>query len=111
LTDLQKAELLDLVVTGPDPEVNGVVRWRCVDLQAEVARRFSVKVHESTIGRWLKELGLSRLQPRPYHPKKDPEAEATFEKNSALLKKVQHSGQRISFRERPRPYIRNLVPR
>jgi transposase len=87
LTDLQKAELLDLVLAGPDPEVNGVVRWRCVDLQAEVARRFCVKVHESTIGRWLKELGLTRLQPRPYHPKKDPEAEATFKKTSALWSK------------------------
>src|SRR5258708_45559 len=43
LTPLQKAELLDLVLAGPDPEIHGVVRWRCVDLQAEVARRFDVK--------------------------------------------------------------------
>src|SRR6266851_6888084 len=46
LSELQRAELLDLVIQGPDPQLNGVVRWRCVDLQAEVARRFSVKVHE-----------------------------------------------------------------
>lgn len=68
LTELQRAELLDLVLKGPDPEIDGVVRWRCVDLKAEVARRFSVEVHESTIGRWLHELGLTRLQPRPCHP-------------------------------------------
>ncbi len=43
----------------------------CVDLRAEVARRFSVEVHENTIGRWLGELGLTRLQPRPVHPKKE----------------------------------------
>ena len=72
LTPLQKAELLDLVTAGPDPEINGVVRWRCVDLQAEVERRFSVKVHVNTIGVWLHELGLTRLQPRPVHPKKAP---------------------------------------
>ena len=80
LTKEQKAELYDLVVKGPDPAVNKVVRWRCVDLQAEVARLWSVEVHESTIGKWLGELGLTRLQPRPVHPKKDAEAEATFRK-------------------------------
>jgi transposase len=74
LTQLQRAELLDLVLAGPDPEVHGVVRWRCVDLRAEVARRFSVEVHENTIGRWLHELGLTRLQSRPIHPQKDPRA-------------------------------------
>ena len=82
LSEGQMAELRALVIAGPDPEVHQVVRWRCVDLQAEVARRFSVVVHESTIGRWLHELGLTRLQPRPVHPKKDPEAEATFKKTS-----------------------------
>lgn len=84
LTALQRAELLDLVIQGPDQRVHGVVRWRCVDLQAEVARRFGVKVHENTIGRWLHELGLTRLQPRPYHPKKDPQAEAAFKKTSPI---------------------------
>ena len=84
LTALQRAELLDLVLAGPDPEVHGVVRWRCVDLKAEVARRFCVEVHENTIARWLHELGLTRLQPRPVHPRKDPEAEATFKKTSPI---------------------------
>jgi transposase len=64
-----------------------VVRWRCVDLKAEVARRFSVQVHENTIGRWLHELGLTRLQPRPYHPKKEAEAEAAFKKTSPTWSK------------------------
>ena len=68
LTALQRAQLLELVTAGPDPDLHGVVRWRCVDLKAEVARRFQVEVHENTIGRWLHELGLTRLQPRPYHP-------------------------------------------
>ncbi len=40
LSKLQKAELLDLVLAGPDPENHGVVRWRCVDLKAEVAAAF-----------------------------------------------------------------------
>ena len=82
LSEQQKAELRALVVRGPDPAVARVVRWRCVDLQAEVARRFSIDVHESTIGKWLRQLGLTRLQPRPVHPKKEAEAEVTFKKNS-----------------------------
>ena len=35
LSEGQMAELRELVIAGPDPEIHGVVRWRCVDLQAE----------------------------------------------------------------------------
>jgi transposase len=80
LTEPQMAELYELVVNGPDPAINGVVRWRCADLLGEVKRRFCVDVHESTIGKWLHQLRLTRLQPRPVHPQKDPEAEMAFKK-------------------------------
>jgi transposase len=80
LTKQQMAELYELVVNGPDLATDKVVRWRCVDLLTVVKHRFSVEVHESTIGKWLHELGLTRLQPRPVHPKKDPEAEVAFKK-------------------------------
>jgi transposase len=83
LTKAQMAELRELVIAGPDPETHKVVRWRCVDLRAEVARRFSVTVDEATIGKWLRKLGLTRLQPRPFHPKKDPAAQEAFKKTSA----------------------------
>lgn len=83
LTEAQRAELKALVMAGPDPERDRVVRWRCVDLRDEIARRFSVEVHESTVGKWLHQLGLTRLQPRPFHPKKDPAAEESFKKTSA----------------------------
>jgi transposase len=80
LTAHQKAELRELVVKGPDPAVDGVVRWRCVDLRAVIARRFEVDVHVHTVSKWLNQPELTRLQPRPYHPKKDPEAEAAYKK-------------------------------
>lgn len=82
LTEPQSAELYELVVKGPDLATDKVVRWRCVDLLEVVKRRFSVEVHESTIGKWLRRLKLTRLQPRPVHPKKDPEAETAFKKTS-----------------------------
>lgn len=82
LSEAQMTELKELVIKGPDPEKHKVVRWRCLDLRDEVASRFHVTVHESTIGKWLRQLGLTRLQPRPFHPKKDAAAEAAFKKTS-----------------------------
>ena len=40
LNTAQMAQLRELVLAGPDPEVHKLVRWRCVDLRDEVARRF-----------------------------------------------------------------------
>ena len=82
LTPAQMAALKALTIAGPDPETTKVVRWRCVDLREEVARRFSVTVTERTIGKWLRKMDLTRLQPRPFHPKKDAAAEETFKKTS-----------------------------
>jgi transposase len=84
LSEAQMQELRALVIAGPDAAIHQVVRWRCVDLRAEVARRFEVTVDERTIGKWLGKLRLTRLQPRPYHPKKDPAAEEAFKKTSVL---------------------------
>jgi transposase len=82
LTGAQMADLKATVLKGPDPAKHGVVRWRCVDLRAEVARRFTVEVSERTIGKWLRKLDLTRLQPRPFHPKKDAAAQQAFKKTS-----------------------------
>ena len=84
LNDAQKAELRELVVKGPDPEKDKVIRWRCQDLQEEIALRFSVRVHESTVGKWLRQFGLTRLQARPCHPKTDHAAQETFKKTSPV---------------------------
>ena len=84
LTEAQMAGLRDLVIAGPDPAIHHVVRWRCVDLRLEVARRFGVTVKEGTIGKWLRKLRLTRLQPRPVHPKKDLAAEEAFKKTFVL---------------------------
>ena len=78
LTDARMTEPREMLLKGPTPERNTVIRWRCADLCEEVAERWSVKVCEQTMGRGLRRLEMTRLQPRPYHPKKDPEAEVTF---------------------------------
>jgi len=84
LTEAQMNELKEIVIKGPDPKTTKVVRWRCVDLRDEVERRFGVRVNERTIGKWLRKLGLTRLQPRPFHPKKDAAAQEAFKKTLAV---------------------------
>jgi hypothetical protein len=36
------------------------------------------------MGKWLRQLRMTRLQPRPYHPKKDLEAEVAFKKRARI---------------------------
>jgi len=43
-----------------------------------------VTMHERTVGKWLRRLDLTRLQPRPYHPKQDAVAQEAFKKTSLL---------------------------
>jgi transposase len=78
LDETQMAALEALVLQGPDPATDGVVRWRCADLRAQVQRRFAVTVHERTIGKWLRRRKLTRLQPRPAHPRQDLAAQTGF---------------------------------
>ena len=59
LSPEQKAEQARRVREGPDPAVDGVVRWRRLDLQRRIEARLSV---------------------RPQHPKSDPEAQGAFKK-------------------------------
>ena len=70
-----------MVLEGPDLERNKVAeRWRCADLQAEIASRWSGqrgRAHGRQAGAALR-LRMTRLQPRPYHPKKDPAAPGDF---------------------------------
>jgi transposase len=82
LNEEQMGELENLVLEGPDLERHGVVRWRCADLRKEIAARWSVVLHENTVGRLLRKLKMTRLQPRPYHPQRDAAAQEAFKKTS-----------------------------
>ena len=80
LSDEQMTELRQIVLAGPDLAKDKVVRWRCCDLQGVIAERFGVDVHERTVGKLLRRLRLTRLQPRPHNPKLDEAAQALFKK-------------------------------
>jgi transposase len=80
LTPEQQAELVEIVENGPDRETDGVVRWRRADLQAVIAQRFGVQLHERSVGKILRRLGFARLSVRPKHPASQPEAQDAYKK-------------------------------
>jgi putative transposase len=82
LTPEQEAELATAVEQGPDPDRDGVVRWRRVDLRALIEARFAVRLHERSVGKVLRRLGFSRVSVRPRHPKADEAAQAAFRQAS-----------------------------
>jgi transposase len=82
LSPEQKAELAAWVEAGPDPERDGVVRWRRKDLQRRIKAAFGEEMHERTVGKQLAALGYRRLVPRPKHPKADAAAQQAFKKTS-----------------------------
>jgi len=82
LTPEQETELATAVEQGPDPDRDGVVRWRRVDLRALLETRFAVRLHERSVGEVLRRLGFTRLSVRPKHPKADAAAQEAFEKAS-----------------------------
>jgi transposase len=76
----RKEELRQLVEAGPDPQVHGVARWRCVDLKRVLGDRFAVDLSEVSLGRVLKQLGFSHISARPRHPAQDAQAISAFKK-------------------------------
>jgi len=78
----QMAELAAIVEAGPDREIDGVVRWRRVDLKRVIAERFGVAFHERYVGKLLKKLGFSHISARPRHPAQDERIVEAFKKTS-----------------------------
>src|SRR5947208_15609926 len=82
LTAGQEAELAAAVERGPDPERDGVVRWRRVDLRALIEARFGVRLNEGSVGKGMRRLGFSRVPVRPRHPKAAEAGTEGFERAS-----------------------------
>jgi transposase len=82
LSDAEMKELEAIVLAGPDPVRDGIVRWRRIDLQALIKTRFDVEYHERSVGKLLRRLGLRRLSVRAQHPRSEPAAQEAFKKTS-----------------------------
>jgi transposase len=82
LTDAQRTALAQAVQAGPKPYLDGVVRWRLLDLVQWLRDEFGVSVSRQTLGRELRSLGFRKLSARPRHYAQDAEAIAAFKKTS-----------------------------
>ena len=78
LNEDQLAEFDRIVEMPPDPVADGIVRWRCCDLKAQIAKRFSVVLSERSVGRILNERGFRKLSARPKHPEVNTAAQEAF---------------------------------
>ena len=82
LTEVQMRELAEIVEAGPDPAVDGVVRWRRVDLRRAIEERFGVIYSERAISDLLRRLSFSYISSRPQHPRQDQRVLEGFKKTS-----------------------------
>jgi transposase len=78
----EQAELMRIVLAGPDPEADGLSAFTREDLVRICEARFGKTFHPSSMGRLLKRLGFSRQKARPSHPQKDPAAAEAFKKGA-----------------------------
>jgi transposase len=85
LSPEQEGIVAGWVEQGPDLARDGVVRWRCVDLQDRIKCEWGINLHERTVGKLLRRLAFRRLSVRPQHPKSDPEVQARFSASSPVL--------------------------
>ena len=83
LSDAQMDALSVIVETGPDPAIDGVVRWRRIDLKRVIEERFGVTYSERAISDLLAALSFSHISGRPQHPKQDQRVIEAFKKTSA----------------------------
>jgi transposase len=81
LLDAEQREALRRIVeAGPNPAIDGVVRWRLSDLAQWVHAEFRVSISKQTLSRVLREQGYRKLSARPRHHAQDPAAAPAFKK-------------------------------
>lgn len=80
LSSEQRSELAAIVEKGPDRAVEGVVRWRRVDLKRVIKKRFGVDYDTRYVGKLLHKLGFSHISARPHHPAQDAHIVEEFKK-------------------------------
>ena len=86
----EQAELIRIVLEGPDPE-SGLSAFTREDLVRICGARFGKTFHPASLGRLLKRLGFSRQKARPSHPQKDPAQAEAFKKGCGAAENHQYS--------------------
>jgi transposase len=67
LNDTHRTALAAVLESGPTPAIDGVVRWRLIDLGQWLWEEFRVSVSKQTMSREVRALGYRKLSARPRH--------------------------------------------
>ena len=67
LNDAHRQALATVIESGPIPAVDGVVRWRLIDLGQWIFEEFRITVAKQTLSRELRAMGYRKLSARPRH--------------------------------------------
>ena len=81
LDEDQLKAISDWLEKGPDPETDGLVRWRVVDVMNKIQASFGVKYSMDGARRLMRRLGFRHVSPRPLHPKAKPKDQEKFREN------------------------------
>lgn len=76
--------LSEIILTGPDPEQDGLSAWTLPELCRVVEERFNQRYHPASLSRVVRRLGFSRQKARQRHPRSDPAAQDAFKKGASL---------------------------
>jgi transposase len=85
LTEAHRAALKAVIESGPTAAIDGVVRWRLVDLCQWIWAEFRVGIAKQTLSRQLRAMGYRKLSARPRHHAQADGAIEDFKKVSPRL--------------------------
>jgi len=85
LNEAHRAALKTAIESGPIPAVDGVVRWRLIDLCHWIWEQFRVGIAKQTLSRELRAMGYRKLSARPRHHAQADGAIEDFKKASPRL--------------------------
>lgn len=80
LNEGHRQALAAIVESGPELDIDGVVRWRLVDLKQWIWRQFAISLDERSVSRALKAMAFVKLTARPRHYAQEEGAVEDFKK-------------------------------
>ena len=84
LNAAELAALSEIILRGPDPEVDGLSAWTLPELCLVIEARFNKHFHPASLSRVVRRMGFSRQKARPRHPRSDQAAQEAFKKAAFL---------------------------
>jgi transposase len=85
LSEAHRTALRAAIESGPTAAIDGVVRWRLVDLCRWIWEEFRVGIAKQTLSRELRAMGYRKLSARPRHHAQADGAIEDFKKASPRL--------------------------